>query len=66
MFMQDFPELIVPLKSESDFPEFAKDICDVLDKMRVPTTVKEELLKYDFSKAKVHINTKYGGEMYIY
>ncbi|KAG1040269.1 hypothetical protein G6F46_012053 [Rhizopus delemar] len=61
VFMQDFPELIVPLKSESDFPEFAKDICDVLDKMRVPTTVKEELLKYDFSKAKARIVASVSG-----
>ena len=39
--------------SIESLPAFAKNICDLLDQMQVPTSVKDELLHYDFSKAKV-------------
>ncbi|KAG1454708.1 hypothetical protein G6F56_007251 [Rhizopus delemar] len=61
VFIQDFPELTQPLKSEHELPKFAKDISDVLDKMRVPSSVKDELLKYDFSKAKARIVASVSG-----
>lgn len=53
MFIQDFPKLDKPCKSIAELPRFAKDICDLLDHMRVPDSVKQELLQYNFEKAKV-------------
>ena len=55
VFIQDFPQFTEPLKSTSELPVFAKELYDLLDKMRVPSSVKEELLKYNFEKAKVSV-----------
>lgn len=56
VFIQDFPKLASPsFKSTSELPRFARDICDLLDHMQVPDSVKEELLNYNFDKAKVSI-----------
>lgn len=53
MFIQDFPRLSRPVETISRLPQFARDICELLDHMQVPDSVKEELLNFDFSKAKV-------------
>lgn len=50
VFIQDFPKLQKPADT---LPTFAKDLEDVLDKLRVPASVKQELYNYDYSKAKV-------------
>ncbi|KAF7729254.1 hypothetical protein EC973_004784 [Apophysomyces ossiformis] len=61
VFIQDFPQNTKPLESVSELPEFAKYIADLLDQMHVPKSVKEELLKYDFSKAKARIVASVSG-----
>jgi tyrosyl-DNA phosphodiesterase-1 len=53
VFIQDFPLLSTPQKSVTELPRFARDIVNMLDEMQVPASVKEELMKYDFRKAKV-------------
>lgn len=53
VFIQDFPERQHAVTHEEELPEFARDLCDLLDKMHVPPSVKQELFKYDFSRAKV-------------
>ena len=53
VFIQDFPKMTSPVKSVSELPAFARDICELLDHMQVPASVKSELLSFDFSKAKV-------------
>lgn len=53
VFIQDFPKVDQPYKSISLLPRFARDICDLLDHMQVPTSVKDELLNYNFDNAKV-------------
>ncbi|KAI8377756.1 tyrosyl-DNA phosphodiesterase-domain-containing protein [Radiomyces spectabilis] len=58
VFIQDFPQRSEPC---SDLPPFANDICDLLDRMQVPASVKEELYKYDFAKAKAHIVASVSG-----
>ncbi|CAO3610965.1 unnamed protein product [Cunninghamella echinulata] len=59
VFIQDFPELTKG--SNETMPRFANDICDLLDKMQIPGSVKDELKKYDFSKAKAHIVASVSG-----
>ncbi|KAI7901975.1 tyrosyl-DNA phosphodiesterase-domain-containing protein [Cokeromyces recurvatus] len=61
VFIQDFPRLKTPHKTFSELPRFARDICDLLDHMQVPNSVKEELLKYDYNKAKAHIVASISG-----
>ncbi|KAI9487203.1 MAG: tyrosyl-DNA phosphodiesterase-domain-containing protein [Benjaminiella poitrasii] len=61
VFIQDFPKAKSPCKSFSNLPRFARDICDLLDAMQVPSSVKEELLNYNFDKAKAHIVASVSG-----
>ncbi|CEG64799.1 hypothetical protein RMATCC62417_01711 [Rhizopus microsporus] len=61
VFIQDFPQFTEPLKSTSELPVFAKELYDLLDNMRVPSSVKEELLKYNFEKAKARIVASVSG-----
>ncbi|KAL0082386.1 tyrosyl-DNA phosphodiesterase I [Phycomyces blakesleeanus] len=61
VFIQDFPKLSKKLKAVSELPTFAKDLCDFLDRVRVPASVKEAFLDYDFSKAKAHIVASVSG-----
>ncbi|KAG0171189.1 hypothetical protein DFQ28_004094 [Apophysomyces sp. BC1034] len=61
VFIQDFPQTTTRLKSFSQLPNFASDLCDLLDLMHVPPSVKEEFLGYDFSKAKAHIVASVSG-----
>ncbi|ORZ03026.1 tyrosyl-DNA phosphodiesterase-domain-containing protein [Syncephalastrum racemosum] len=61
VFIQDFPESSHTVAHEKDLPEFARDLCDLLDKMQVPPSVKQELFKYDFSRAKAHIVASVSG-----
>jgi tyrosyl-DNA phosphodiesterase-1 len=58
VFIQDFPKFSQPYKSSSELPRFARDICDLLDQMQVPDSVKEELFNYNFDKAKVSCELK--------
>ncbi|CAO3660682.1 unnamed protein product [Umbelopsis ramanniana] len=56
LFIQDFPLLPDgPLESADQLPKFGGDIHEQLGLMRVPATVRKELLLYDFSRAKAHI-----------
>ncbi|CAO3618381.1 unnamed protein product [Cunninghamella blakesleeana] len=59
VFIQDFP--LKPDESNNSKPAFLNDICDLLDKMQVPTSIKDELVKYDFAKAKAHIVASVSG-----
>ncbi|KAI9310710.1 tyrosyl-DNA phosphodiesterase-domain-containing protein [Dichotomocladium elegans] len=59
VFIQDFKLLETPV---SDLPEFGKDLCDLLDAMGVPQSVKAELRKYDFSTAKARLVASISGE----
>ncbi|KAI8992485.1 tyrosyl-DNA phosphodiesterase I [Pilobolus umbonatus] len=61
VFIQDFPQLDKPLQSSSSLPQFALDIYDLLEQMQVPESVKDELLLYDYSKAKAHIVASVSG-----
>ncbi|OBZ81552.1 Tyrosyl-DNA phosphodiesterase 1 [Choanephora cucurbitarum] len=61
VFIQDFPKMDTSHASIESLPAFAKNICDLLDQMQVPTSVKDELLHYDFSKAKAHIVSSVSG-----
>ncbi|KAL7334984.1 hypothetical protein PS15p_200532 [Mucor circinelloides] len=61
VFIQDFPKVDQPYKSISLLPRFARDICDLLDHMQVPTSVKDELLNYNFDNAKAHIIASVSG-----
>lgn len=61
VFIQDFPKLSRPCKSISQLPRFARDICELLDHMQVPVSVKEELLLYNFQNAKAHIVASVSG-----
>ncbi|KAL1934864.1 hypothetical protein VTP01DRAFT_7046 [Rhizomucor pusillus] len=58
VFIQDFPKLQKPVDT---LPTFAKDLEDVLDKLRVPASVKQELYNYDYSKAKAQIVASVSG-----
>ncbi|KAI8082631.1 tyrosyl-DNA phosphodiesterase-domain-containing protein [Gilbertella persicaria] len=61
VFIQDFPKVDSPFESTSKLPRFARDICDLLDQMQVPVSVKEELLNYNFDKAKARIVASVSG-----
>lgn len=67
MFIQDFPQLkkVGSLSSNADaspdLPPFAKDLCNLLDEMHVPKSVKDELTNYDFTLAKAHIVASVSG-----
>ncbi|ORZ22399.1 tyrosyl-DNA phosphodiesterase-domain-containing protein [Absidia repens] len=62
VFIQDFPQRYDSSgSSASDLPQFAKDICNLLDEMHVPVSVKNEMKKYDFTKAKAHIVASVSG-----
>ncbi|KAG2236996.1 hypothetical protein INT48_001763 [Thamnidium elegans] len=61
VFIQDFPKLDRPCKSIAELPRFARDICDLLDHMQVPASVMQELLQYNFEKAKAHIVASVSG-----
>ncbi|KAI8879910.1 phospholipase D/nuclease [Backusella circina FSU 941] len=61
VFIQDFPLRSTPPPSATELPRFARDIINMLDEMQVPASVKDELVKYDFSKAKAHIITSISG-----
>ncbi|KAL9555983.1 hypothetical protein MBANPS3_002097 [Mucor bainieri] len=61
VFIQDFPKVDQPHASISSMPRFARDICDLLDHMQVPASVKDELLNYNFDNAKAHIIASVSG-----
>ncbi|KAI7897075.1 tyrosyl-DNA phosphodiesterase-domain-containing protein [Mucor mucedo] len=64
VFIQDFPKRRndqPAIRTTSDLPPFARDICELLDHMQVPPPVKHELLLYDFAKAKAHIVASVSG-----
>ncbi|KAK4511596.1 uncharacterized protein ATC70_012812 [Mucor velutinosus] len=61
VFIQDFPKVDQPYTSISALPRFARDICDLLDHMQVPASVKDELLNFNFDNAKAHIIASVSG-----
>ncbi|KAG2215600.1 hypothetical protein INT45_000962 [Circinella minor] len=61
VFIQDFPLAAKPVESKSQLPRFAQEIRDLLEHMQVPTSVKAELFKYDFSRAKAHVVVSVSG-----
>lgn len=61
VFIQDFPERASPVASFAQLPRFARDICDLLDHMQVPQSVKENLLNYEFERAKAHLVASVSG-----
>ncbi|CEP13302.1 hypothetical protein [Parasitella parasitica] len=61
VFIQDFPKNDTPYNSVSSMPRFARDICNLLDHMQVPSSVKDELLDYNFDNAKANIIASVSG-----
>ncbi|KAI8643778.1 tyrosyl-DNA phosphodiesterase I [Parasitella parasitica] len=61
VFIQDFPKSDTPHNSVSSLPLFARDICNLLDHMQVPSSVKDELLNYNFDSAKANIIASISG-----
>ncbi|KAI8089946.1 tyrosyl-DNA phosphodiesterase-domain-containing protein [Halteromyces radiatus] len=64
VFIQDFPNRSDDKSHSSDWkdlPRFANDLCELLDEMHVPTSVKEEMARYDFTKASAHIVASVSG-----
>lgn len=62
MFIQDFPLASKAATSITHLPRFARDIADLLEQMHVPSSVQDELLKYDFSRAKAHVIASVSGD----
>lgn len=61
VFIQDFPLASKPATSITQLPRFARDIAALLEQMHVPSSVQDELLKYDFSRAKAHVVASVSG-----
>ncbi|KAI9494314.1 tyrosyl-DNA phosphodiesterase I [Zychaea mexicana] len=61
VFIQDFPLLTKHVDSADRLPEFAREIYDLLCHMHVPSSVKTELFKYDFSRAKARVVASVSG-----
>ncbi|KAI8139443.1 tyrosyl-DNA phosphodiesterase I [Fennellomyces sp. T-0311] len=61
VFIQDFPLLAQAVDSPEKLPRFAQDIYDLLGHMRAPPSVKTELFKYNFARAKAHIVASVSG-----
>ncbi|KAI7882772.1 phospholipase D/nuclease [Lichtheimia hyalospora FSU 10163] len=61
VFIQDFPLASKATTSITHLPRFARDIANLLEQMHVPSSVQDELLKYDFSRAKAHVVASVSG-----
>ena len=61
VFIQDFPLASKATTSITHLPRFAQDIANILEQMHVPSSVQDELLKYDFSRAKAHVVASVSG-----
>ncbi|KAI8337293.1 tyrosyl-DNA phosphodiesterase I [Chlamydoabsidia padenii] len=64
VFIQDFPLLNKDGSNGADtvnLPSFAQDLCNLLDEMYVPESVKNEMKNYDFTMAKAHIVASVSG-----
>ena len=61
VFIQDFPLLAQAVDAAEKLPRFAREIYDLLGHMQAPPSVKNELFKYDFARAKAHIVASVSG-----